>query len=91
MRPLHLLQGTRMDMRLASTIPPSGSRDIGSVSSIKEAIIKLVRGFTIETSPRTAAKMESLADLAPAGTTVFIPSLPRLHFSDIIETAKREG
>jgi methylenetetrahydrofolate reductase (NADPH) len=61
------------------------------VSSIKEAIIKLVRGFTIETSPRTAAKMESLADLAPAGTTVFIPSLPRLHFSDIIETAKREG
>jgi methylenetetrahydrofolate reductase (NADPH) len=78
-----------MDMRLASTIPPSGSRDIESAGGIKEAIIKLVRGFTIETSPRTAAKMESLADLAPAGTTVFIPSLPRLHFSDIIETAKR--
>jgi methylenetetrahydrofolate reductase (NADH) len=55
----------------------------------KELIQALVQGFSIETTPQTAAKVESFKTLLPAGTRVNITFLPGTNSLDTVATAAR--
>jgi methylenetetrahydrofolate reductase (NADPH) len=46
-------------------------------------------GYSIEVMPRTAAKVESFADLLPAGTRVYIAHIEGTPIEDMVATAKR--
>ena len=49
----------------------------------------LVRGFSVETTPGSAAKVDSFATLLPAGTVVNVTQLPGSAQSDTIAVCKR--
>ena len=46
-------------------------------------------GFSIEVMPRTAAKIESFADLLPRGTRVYIAHIEGTPIDDMVATARR--
>lgn len=48
-----------------------------------------IGGYSIEVMPRTAAKIESFADLLPAGTRVYIANIEGTPFDDMVATARR--
>ena len=48
-----------------------------------------LEGFSIEVMPRTAAKIESFADLLPRGTRVYIAHIEGTSLDDMVATARR--
>ena len=48
-----------------------------------------VAGYSIEVMPRTAAKIESFAELLPPGTRVYIANIEGTPFDDMVATARR--
>jgi methylenetetrahydrofolate reductase (NADPH) len=52
-------------------------------------IIALTRDYSIETTPGTAAKVESFKALLPAGTCVNVTFLPGTDYNDTVATARR--
>ncbi len=59
------------------------------VSHEAQAIIDLMSGFTVETTPASAAKVEDFRTMLRPGTTVYITFLPGSDYNDTIATAKR--
>lgn len=49
----------------------------------------LMQGFSVETTPGSAAKVENFGALLPAGTTVNVTQLPGTDLADTIAVAKR--
>ena len=52
-------------------------------------IQSLVQGFSVETTPGSAAKVEDFGAVLPAGTTVNVTQLPGASISDIIAVCRR--
>ncbi|MEL6689667.1 MAG: methylenetetrahydrofolate reductase [Pseudomonadota bacterium] len=48
-----------------------------------------LQGFSIEVMPRTAEKIDSFADILPAGTRVYIAHIEGTPIDDMVATAKR--
>ncbi len=61
----------------------------GSHRDIKTAIVDLVGGFTIETTPRSAEKVDNFANHLAKGTRVMVTFLPGSDFADTVTTCKR--
>jgi len=60
----------------------------------KQSIATFMTGYSCETTPDAARKMERFGDHLKPGTSVFITFLPGSDFNDTIETAirlKNEG
>jgi methylenetetrahydrofolate reductase (NADPH) len=49
----------------------------------------MLDGFSIEVMPRTAAKVESFAEILPAGTRVYIAHIEGTPIEEMVATAKR--
>lgn len=49
----------------------------------------LLRGYSIEVMPRTAAKVDDFRDLLPAGTRVYIAHIDGTEIADMVHTAAR--
>lgn len=54
-----------------------------------QAVMDLMAGFTVETTPASAAKVEDFRTMLRPGTTVYITFLPGSDYNDTIATAKR--
>ncbi len=52
-------------------------------------IAAFLQGFSIEVMPRTAAKVESFAEILPAGTRVYIAHIEGTPIADMVDTARR--
>lgn len=50
---------------------------------------QFLSGYSIEVMPRTAAKVESFADLLPAGTRVYIAHIEGTTIDEMVATARR--
>ncbi|MEP2718289.1 methylenetetrahydrofolate reductase [Pseudophaeobacter sp.] len=64
-------------------------RDDKSPQPVNPQIEALLQGYSIEVMPRTAAKVESFADLLPAGTRVYIAHIDGTPIEEMVATAKR--
>lgn len=53
------------------------------------AVAQLVRDFSIEVMPRTAAKVEDFRAILPAGTRVYVAHIDGTDFADMLATARR--
>ncbi|MEM7176588.1 MAG: methylenetetrahydrofolate reductase [Pseudomonadota bacterium] len=53
------------------------------------ALAGFIEGFSIEVMPRTAEKIESFAEILPAGTRVYIAHIEGTPIEDMVATAKR--
>ncbi|MCW1932853.1 methylenetetrahydrofolate reductase [Pararhodobacter zhoushanensis] len=53
------------------------------------ALSALLEGTSIEVMPRTAAKIESFAEILPAGTRVYVAHLDGTPIDEMVETVKR--
>ena len=62
---------------------------VDSDTGLAQQIADLVSGFTIETTPGTAAKVASYREHLVPGTTVAVTFLPGSDFADTIRTARR--
>ena len=62
-----------------------GVSDINASQNLAAAIA----GYSIEVMPRTAAKIESFAELLPPGTRVYIANIEGTPFDDMVATARR--
>ncbi|MEO0680861.1 MAG: methylenetetrahydrofolate reductase [Pseudomonadota bacterium] len=49
----------------------------------------LLRGFSIEVMPRTAAKIDSFAEILPAGTRVYVAHIDGTPIEEMVATAAR--
>jgi methylenetetrahydrofolate reductase (NADPH) len=49
----------------------------------------ILHGYSIETTPRTAAKVERFADLLPPGTRVYVAHIEGTPIADMVATARR--
>ncbi|MGD1924054.1 MAG: methylenetetrahydrofolate reductase [Paracoccaceae bacterium] len=54
-----------------------------------DQLADFLQGFSIEVMPRTAEKVESFADILPAGTRVYIAHIEGTPIEDMVSTAKR--
>ncbi|SFI41389.1 5,10-methylenetetrahydrofolate reductase [Albimonas pacifica] len=52
-------------------------------------IADMIRGFSIEVMPRTAARVESFAEILPRGTRVYVAHIDGTPIEDMVETARR--
>jgi len=59
------------------------------VSPEASGIIDLMSGFTVETTPASAAKVADFRAMLRPGTTVYITFLPGSDYNDTVATAKR--
>jgi methylenetetrahydrofolate reductase (NADPH) len=59
------------------------------VSVSGEPLTGLLQSFSLEVMPRTAAKIESFADILPAGSRVYIAHIDGTPIEDMVATAKR--
>jgi methylenetetrahydrofolate reductase (NADPH) len=60
----------------------------------RQEIVDFMRGFSLETTPRQAAKMQSFRDVLRPGTDVYVTSLHGASLYDTVTTAarlRREG
>lgn len=53
------------------------------------AIMDMMAGFSVETTPTSAAKVSDFRDLLRPGTVVYITFLPGSNYNDTIATARR--
>lgn len=72
---------------MAALDPAPGTT--GPTADRKQQILDFVDGFTVETTPGSAAKIPNYRDLLRPGTTVSVTFLPGSDFADTITTAKR--
>lgn len=73
---------TAIDTQLGSTEPKS-------TANSHQEIVDFVAGFTIETTPGSAAKIPSYREHLAAGTKIAVTFLPGSDFADTVATAKR--
>lgn len=59
------------------------------VSLEARSIVDLMSGFTVETTPASAAKVADFRTMLRPGTTVYITFLPGSDYNDTVATAKR--
>ena len=52
-------------------------------------IAAIIRGFSIEVMPRTAARVESFREILPEGTRVYIAHIEGTPIEDMVATARR--
>jgi len=64
-------------------------REPTEVDTLKDHIVDLVAGFSIETTPGSALKIPDFREHLRPGTTVSVTFLPGSDFADTIATAKR--
>jgi methylenetetrahydrofolate reductase (NADPH) len=57
--------------------------------TIKQAIMDMMRGFSTETTPHSAAKTERFSDHVPVGTPIYITFLPGQDYRDTVTVAAR--
>ncbi len=69
-----------------SARPNIGGRPTGDA---KQHIVDLMRGFTAETTPGSAAKVADFREHLAPGTTVYVTSLPGSNFADTIAVCTR--
>ena len=55
----------------------------------KMAVVNLTQGFSIETTPKQAQKVESFAAVLPRGSRVFVAFIPGEHSAAIVALAER--
>lgn len=72
-------------MALLDFLDRSRPAEEATSSTFSEAL----DGFSIEVMPRTAAKIESFADLLPRGTRVYIAHIEGTSLDDMVATARR--
>ena len=65
---------------------PSGAEDL---ATLKQQVIDLVTGFSIETTPGSSLKIPDYRDHLRPGATVSVTFLPGSDFADTVRTAKR--
>jgi len=53
------------------------------------AVAGFLEGFSIEVTPRTAAKIERFAEILPAGTRIYIAHIEGAPIEDMVATARR--
>lgn len=56
---------------------------------VDSGLRELLAGYSIEVTPRTAAKVENFRALLPPGTRVYIAHIEGTPFDDMVATAKR--
>ena len=59
------------------------------MENLKQGIVDLVTGFSIETTPGSALKIPDYREYLRPGATVSVTFLPGSDFADTIVTAKR--
>ena len=70
-------------MKLGNTVAPQAAK------GRKQQVMDLVDGFSIETTPGSAAKILDYREHLRPGTTVAVTFLPGSDFADTVATAKR--
>ena len=60
-----------------------------SKSPTPQGVAALLDGFSIEVMPRTAEKIESFAQILPAGTRVYVAHIDGTPIEDMVATARR--
>jgi len=60
-----------------------------STTETPSNIAGLLQGYSLEVMPRTAAKIDSFAELLPAGTRIYIAHIDGTPIDDMVETAAR--
>ncbi|MFK7942112.1 MAG: methylenetetrahydrofolate reductase, partial [Paracoccaceae bacterium] len=65
------------------------SRRSKAAPTVDGDVASFLRGFSIEVMPRTAAKIESFAEILPQGTRVYIAHIEGTPIADMVATAKR--
>lgn len=68
-----------------SIVPFKKKASGGTTASARD----LLRGFSIEVMPRTAAKIDDFRAILPAGTRVYIAHIEGTGIDDMVATAKR--
>ncbi|MGM0773982.1 methylenetetrahydrofolate reductase [Marinobacter sp.] len=71
-------------MKLVNEKQPFNSQDDEATAKLHA----LVRGASLEATPRQILTTEYLSDLLPAGTCVYVPFLPKGQFSDTLEACR---
>lgn len=56
---------------------------------LREAIVSLLDGYSIEVTPHDESRLNSIADVLPAGTEVFVAHPPGVSLDRIVELACR--
>ncbi|WP_265515738.1 methylenetetrahydrofolate reductase [Nitratireductor luteus] len=64
-------------------------RATGDVAAFAPGLNDLLSSYSIEVVPRTAAKVESFADLLPENTRVYIAHIEGTPIDDMVATARR--
>ena len=64
-------------------------RPAGPAPSDAAALASLMRDFSIEVMPRTAARIEDFRAILPAGTRVYVAHIDGTDFGDMLATARR--
>ena len=72
-------------MSLLGFLDRSRPADEATSATLSDAL----EGFSLEVMPRTAAKIESFADLLPRGTRVYIAHIEGTPLDDMVATARR--
>jgi methylenetetrahydrofolate reductase (NADPH) len=67
----------------------AGQQELVDVDTIKQQIVELVSGFSIETTPGSALKIPDYREHLRSGMTVSVTFLPGSDFADTVATAKR--
>ena len=66
-----------------------GAADRGEGMPLANGIAELIRGFSIEVMPRTAAKIDDFRSILPRGTRVYVAMIEGTSLKDMVATAKR--
>jgi methylenetetrahydrofolate reductase (NADPH) len=64
-------------------------RPAGPAPSDAAALASLMRGFSIEVMPRTAARIEDFRAILPEGTRVYVAHIDGTEFAEMLGTARR--
>ena len=65
------------------------SKSVDAPKPVNPDVERLLKGYSIEVMPRTAAKVEDFRTLLPAGTLVYIAHIEGTPITEMVETAKR--
>ncbi|MEM7743662.1 MAG: methylenetetrahydrofolate reductase [Pseudomonadota bacterium] len=65
------------------------SRKPATPVTAHDDVANFIEGFSIEVMPRTAAKIESFAEILPKGTRVYIAHIEGTPIEDMVATARR--
>ena len=58
-------------------------------TDVDSDVAAFLEGFSIEVMPRTAAKIDSFAEILPAGTRVYVAHIEGTPIDEMVSTAKR--